>query len=315
MARASGVPSYTLAQLAAFVAVADSGTIAGAAARLHLSPSAVGAALTDLERALQAQLCVRHRAKGVVLTFAGKAVLAKARTLLHEALELEFDVRGEPGQVSGVLHVGCYTTLGPSALPPLLARFGERYPATKVELREDTLDGLRRAVDARELDLAIVYDIDLPRHWNTAPLLQAAPRVHLAAGHPLATGSDPVSLVDLADEPMILLDAPPSREHQLECCRSAGVEPRVGFRTSSFETARALVGRGLGWTLLVQRTPVDVTYEGRPIAVKDVAEAMPVVSMVLAWHGDNPLSRAAQAFLQLAAANPENSEEAFFQHD
>lgn len=301
MAKASGVPGYTMAQLAAFVAVADAGTITGAAARLHVSPSAVAASLTDLERVLQAQLCVRHRAKGVVLTFAGKALLAKARTLLHEAAELELDVRGEPGQVSGVLHVGCYTTLGPSALPPLLDAFTRRYPATKIELREDSLEVLRRAVDAHDVDLAIVYDIDLPRHWNTVALMRAAPRIHLPGDHPLA--ADPtVSLVDLADQPMILLDAPPSRQHQLECCRSAGVEPRVAFRTSSYETARALVGRGLGWTLLVQRTPVDVTYEGRPIVVKEVAEPMPVVSTVIAWREETPLNRAAQAFIQLAAS-------------
>ncbi|MGB8384951.1 MAG: LysR substrate-binding domain-containing protein, partial [Dermatophilaceae bacterium] len=84
--------------------------------------------------------------------------------------------------------------------------------------------------------------------------------------------------------------------------RSAGVEPRVAFRTSSYETARALVGRGLGWTLLVQRTPVDLTYEGRPIVVKEVAEAMPVVSTVIAWREETPLNRAAQAFIQLAAS-------------
>ncbi len=300
MPKVTGVPRYTMAQLAAFVAVADAGSISGAAARLSLSPSAVAAALTELERTLQVQLCVRHRAKGAVLTFAGKAVLAKARTLLQEAAELELDVRGEPGQVSGVLHVGCYTTLGPSALPPLLDGFTRRHPSTKIDLREDSLDGLRRAVDAREVDLAIVYDIDLPGHWNTVPLLQAAPRVHLAGSHPLAD-QEPVSLHSLADEPMILLDAPPSRQHQLECCRSAGVEPRVAFRTSSYETARALVGRELGWTLLVQRTPVDITYEGRPIVVKEVAEAMPLVSTVIAWHAELPLSRAAQAFLQLAA--------------
>ena len=68
MAKATGVPAYTLQQLAAFVAVADTGTIAAAAVRLQLSPSAVRASLGDLERALGAQLCVRHRAKGVELT-------------------------------------------------------------------------------------------------------------------------------------------------------------------------------------------------------------------------------------------------------
>ncbi len=302
MPKASGVPAYTVQQLAAFVAVADTGTIAAAAVRLQLSPSAVRASLGDLERALGVQLALRQRAKGVELTSAGKTVLAKARVVLHEANELELDVRGEPGQVTGVLHVGCYTTLGPSVLPPLLDAFRRRHPATRVSLREDTLDRLRTAVDARDVDVTIAYDIDLPRHWSTVPWQANAPRVHLAADHPLAARDGPVRLRDLADEPMILLDAPPSREHVLDICRTAGFEPRVGLRTSNYETARALVGRGLGWAVLVQRTATDVTYEGRRVVAKDVVDpAPPPVQIVVAWPREAPLSRSAQAFVHLVA--------------
>ncbi len=307
MAKATGVPAYTLQQLAAFVAVADTGTIAAAAVRLQLSPSAVRASLGDLERALGTQLCVRHRAKGVELTSGGKAVLAKARVVLHEANDLELDVRGEPGQVTGVLHVGCYTTLGPTVLPPLLDAFRRRYPAARIELREDTLDRLRTAVDARDVDVTIAYDIDLPRHWSTVAWLTNAPRVHVAAAHRLA-GADSVRLTDLAEDPMVLLDAPPSREHVLDMCRGAGFEPRVALRTSNYETARALVGRGLGWALLVQRTATDVSYEGRPVLTKEVIDpVLPPVKIVVAWPRDARLSRAAQAFVQLVARHAAQS--------
>ena len=312
MARVVGVPSYTMQQLAAFVAVADTGTITAAAARLGLSATAVRAAIDELERILGVQLCVRRRAKGVTLTTAGEAMLAKARVVLHEAVDLELDVRGEPGQVSGVLHVGCYTTLGPTVLPPLLAGFGARYPAARVDLREDSLDRLRRAVDARELDLVIAYDIDLPRHWTFVTWLRSAPRVHVHDGHRLATESavesaghgaaGGVRLAELAEEPMILLDVPPSGEHVVDMCRSAGFDPRIALRTSNYETARALVGRGLGWSLLVQRTPVDLSYEGRRVVMRDVVDPpLPPVAIVVAWPRQSPLTRAAQAFVQLAA--------------
>jgi len=305
MARVVGVPSYTMQQLAAFVAVADTGTITAAATRLALSATAVRAAIDELERILGVQLCVRRRAKGVTLTSAGQALLAKARVVLHEAVDLELDVRGEPGQVSGVLHVGCYTTLGPTVLPPLLAGFGARYPAARVDLREDSLDRLRRAVDARELDLVIAYDIDLPRHWTFVTWLRSAPRVHVHDGHRLATDAtagDGVRLAELAQEPMILLDVPPSGEHVVDMCRSAGFDPRIALRTSNYETARALVGRGLGWSLLVQRTPVDLSYEGRRVVMRDVVDPpLPPVAIVVAWPRQSPLTRAAQAFVQLAA--------------
>lgn len=85
-------------------------------------------------------------------------------------------------------------------------------------------------------------------------------------------------------------------------CRGAGFEPRVALRTSNYETARALVGRGLGWALLVQRTATDVSYEGRPVVAKEVSDpVLPPVKIVVAWPRDARLSRAAQAFVQLVA--------------
>lgn len=62
---------YTLRQLEYFVAAAEAGSITRAAADVHLSQSAMSTALTDLENALDAQLLVRHHAKGITLTAAG----------------------------------------------------------------------------------------------------------------------------------------------------------------------------------------------------------------------------------------------------
>ena len=55
----------SLRQLAHFVAVAEDGTISGAAERLIMSSSALSASITELERALGADLLVRRRAQGV----------------------------------------------------------------------------------------------------------------------------------------------------------------------------------------------------------------------------------------------------------
>jgi DNA-binding transcriptional LysR family regulator len=165
---------------------------------------------------------------------------------------------------------------------------------------------LRRAVDARELDVVIAYDIDLPRHWTFVPWLRSAPRMHLRKGHRLATeavespgnGEGGVRLADLAEEPMILLDVPPSGDHVLQMCRSAGFDPRVGLRTSNYETARALVGRGLGWSLLVQRTPVDVSYEGRSAHASRSSTLRCLRCPSSSPGGARlPLTRAAQAFV------------------
>ena len=64
------VAEYTPRQLEYFVAVAECGSVTGAAARVHLSQSAMSTALADLERALDVQLLLRHHARGVTLTAA-----------------------------------------------------------------------------------------------------------------------------------------------------------------------------------------------------------------------------------------------------
>ena len=77
----------------------------------------------------------------------------------------------------------------------------------------------------------------------------------------------PLDLRDLEREPMVLLDAPPSRDHALGLCAQAGIQPAIRYRTENYETARALVGRGLGWTVLLTLPRTHMTYEGLDLAV------------------------------------------------
>ena len=297
MARPDGVPGYTLRQLAAFAAVAEWGTITAAADALHMSHSALSSAVTDLEKALEVKLFVRQRARGVTLTPTGHEVLDRARVLLHHAAELERDAHSEAGAVVGPVAVGCYPSLGPTLLPSLLADFIRIHPRARVDFREDTQNRLRGLLDAHELDVAFLYDLDLEPGLEIAKLDVRRPMVLLPVTHPLAA-APAVRLRDLATEPMVLLDAPPSSGHASRVCADAGFAPIIGYRVQSFETARSFVGRGLGWTLLLQRPANDTTYEGLPLALRDVVDPVPAsVEVVLAWRGDALLSRVARTFV------------------
>jgi DNA-binding transcriptional LysR family regulator len=288
-------------QLAAFVAVAEAGTISGAAERLHVSPSALSASVTELERALQSQLLMRRKAKGVSLTPTGEAVLVRAKYLLHQAGELEADARGEERGVSGVVRVGCYPSLAPTVLPVLVSEFTAAHPDARVEIYENTQDELTHRLESGELDLAIMYDLDLAPSWRTAQLAQLEPRAVLPATHRLAEGNGPIDLGHLRNDPMVLLDAPPSSNHAYFCCARAGFTPHVVYRARTYETARSFVGRGFGWTLLLQRPSASVTYEGHPVVVKDIgAPTLPPVAVEVVWPPDSLLSRAARTFITLA---------------
>lgn len=302
MPRVDPAPTYTMRQLAAFVAVAETGTISAAADLMHLSPSALSASITELERALNVQLCVRRRSFGVQLTRTGSSVLVRARALLQQAAELESDALGIGGNISGPIALGCYPALGPTVLPSMIADFTRTFPAVEVEFREDNQNRLQTQLENGELDLAIVYDLDLSSDLNTIALAIRQPLIVLGAQHPLAASDRPIHLPDLAEFPMVLLNAPPSGKHALDVCRAGGFIPNVAYRTGNFETARAFVGRGLGWTLMLQRPKMDVTYEGLEVVVKTIGSpAIPPVNVVLAWHQNARLSRASQKFIEFVS--------------
>src|SRR4051812_7389558 len=111
---------FTVRQLEHFVAAADAGSISTAAERGLVSQAGVSLAISDLERHLGVQLFLRRKAKGVPLTSAGERVLADARRLLAQAEELQTHAAAEGDGLTGRLGVGCYTTLAPYLLPPLL---------------------------------------------------------------------------------------------------------------------------------------------------------------------------------------------------
>ncbi|MFE7843316.1 LysR family transcriptional regulator [Streptomyces sp. NPDC057474] len=295
-------PAFSLRQLVYFVAVAEEGTLSGAALRLHISQSAVSLALGELERALKVQLCVRRKAHGITLTPSGRRLLNQARALLGQAEDLAADT---VGGMSGRLLLGCYPTLAPTVLPRLLSGFGERFPQITIDFEERTQDDLQQRMLDGKLDLAVLYDMDVLPEIDRVALHTTRPYVLLPADHRLA-GADTVALHDLAEEPMVLLDSPPSAHHTLQLCQEAGVQPLVRHRTSNFETARALVGRGLGYAVLIQRPYNDRTYEGLRVVAKEITElAAHQITVLLAWPRHTSLTQRATAFIEYCTEAPQ----------
>jgi DNA-binding transcriptional LysR family regulator len=295
-------PKFTLRQLEYFIAVAEAGTISEAAIRLHVSQPGLSQALSDLERVLDVQLTVRRKAHGVTLTATGAQVLRHARDLMSRAEDLESIAAG--GDVlSGSLQLGCYVTLAPTALPPLLQGFTDLHPGVDITFVEDTQDLLQQRLLRREIDLAILYDMELEPEMTHAVIDSVRPHILLPAKHPLAREPH-VSLADLAGEPQVLLDAPPSSHNTLAIFHRFDLAPDVRYRPRTFELTRALVGRGLGYALLVQRPANDRTYEGTRVVIKEIAEDVDDARVVIAWPKAVQLNRRAAAFVEFSAQGP-----------
>ncbi|MDI9933206.1 LysR family transcriptional regulator [Rhodococcus sp. IEGM 1354] len=291
--------TYTLRQLEYFVAVADAGSISGAASALHVTPTAVASAMTDLERVLRTQLMVRRKAHGITLTPTGAYLRERARTLVHSADELELAAASGGSELAGPLVLGCYATIAPTAIPPVMEWITATHPKVDLtvitgsqgELPQQLLDG--------SLDLAIGYDIALPPGLESVLLYRTPAYVLLPDGHPL-TAHQVVPLEALARESQILLDLPPAAEHTLLLFERAGITPRITQRTYDFELTRSLVARGFGFAILIQRPAIDNTYEGLPVAVREITPANPSSGVRMMWPRGVQLSDRASAVVAFA---------------
>lgn len=291
---------FTIRQLEYFVAVAEHGTIAGAASKLHVSESAVSTALGELERSLGLPLAIRRRAHGITLTTDGRQALAHARTVLREVRELAASV-GRSG-LTGPLAVGCYDTIAATVLPRLVRGFIDAHPDVEVDAIDGPQDALQHRLATGELDLAILYDRDIESDPDLAPLYELRAHVLVAADHP-AAAARAVSFRQLADEPFIRFDLNPSWQHTRSLMAEQGVTPVERYRTKNLDYARALVGQGLGYTVLVQRPATDVTSDGSRVAVLEIEPPVPPVRVVIAWRRGAPLPERAAEFVRFARAS------------
>lgn len=283
----------SLRQLDYFVTAAEAGTMTGAAQLLYVSQSAVSAGIGELEHQLGVQLLIRAKAKGLTLTAAGRLFLPEARALLARSEELRSGMREVGQTAAGRLVVGCFTTLAPFLLPRLLEEFPAACPDVTLDFLEGSLDELQRLLREGRCELALLYGVDTEPGIVFDRLYSTVPHVLLPREHPLAE-RDGIRLADLADHEMIMLDVPPSRRYFSEVMADAGLRPVVRHRTESFELVRSLVARGAGYSLLIQRPALDISYEGRAVRIRPIADEVAPLPVGLArLSGTLPTRRAA----------------------
>lgn len=141
-----------------------------------------------------------------------------------------------------------------------------------VELIEADQDELSRLVSGRSVDVAVSYAHVPFTGLHTEVLQEIRPHAVVPATHHLASHPGPVSLAELAADPLILLDIPHTGSYYLGLFRAAGLEPAVRFRVSGYETVRGLVARGFGVSVLNQRVRHGRTLSGESVHALTLAD-------------------------------------------
>ncbi len=276
---ATSAPRLSFRALRYFVAVAEAGSVTGAAQEVRVSQPSISAAIARLETDLQVQLFVRHHARGLSLTLAGDRLLAQARGLLAHARELEQFAGAMSEAQRGEVSAACFITLAPFLLPGLLPAFGARYPEIDLKIEEGNQAEVLERLRSGRCEVALTYAYGLSDEFDVELLAELPPRIILAEDHPLARRRS-VSLRELAGAPMILLDLPHTRDYFLSLFRSVRIEPRIAHRTRSYEMVRGLAARGLGFGILNAIPRLPWTYDGKRVVAVSIEEDLPNILVV-----------------------------------
>jgi len=255
---------YTLRQLEYFVAVGKAGSIAAASDILNISSPSISAAITQLEEEFGLTLFIREHAKGLTLTKAGDQFMEQTRLVMQEAEHLSTLAGEITGIAQGQLNVGCLLTFAQIILPGLRREFEEAHPSVLIGQRILNQAEIFSQIRREELDVALTYDLDIPSDLEFTPLQDLPPYVLCGEDHPL-TGRDEVSVLDLKDHAMVLLDLPHSSDYFLSFFSRANIRPRVKERTKDMSVMRSMVANGYGFSIanilpLNSRSP-----DGKPL--------------------------------------------------
>ena len=266
----------TLKQLEYFVAAGEMSSIKLAAMRINISQPSISSAISHLESEFGVQLFVRHHAQGLALTSSGKTMLREAKLMLRQAQGL-YTIAGElNNEMRGQLSVGCMVTLAPMIAPELAHAFSERHPGVTLNMIEGSHQDLLRKLRQVEIDVAICYDLQVPADIEFEPLASLPPHVLLSRNHRLARRTS-VELSELADEPMVILDLPQSREYFISLFESKDLAPTIVARAANQEVVRTMVANNYGFTISNVRPRNLTALDGRKlVSVKLAGEHMPM---------------------------------------
>ena len=136
-----------VSQLKSLVTISEVGSLARAAAILHLSQPAISSHIKQIEQELGLTLFTRH-ARGMRVTPEGERMVNLAKTALDAVQAMRDEARSMGGDLAGTLLIGMINNPMNERLPTFLKMLRERAPAVHVSLVPATSgEVLRRVLD------------------------------------------------------------------------------------------------------------------------------------------------------------------------
>ncbi|VVO04162.1 LysR family transcriptional regulator [Pseudomonas fluorescens] len=286
-----------------FIAACEQGSIARAAERENMVPSAVSKRIAELEDAVGTPLFYRHK-KGIEATPAGLCLLEHARRVVDDLLQMSADLSGFADGQRGHIRVGANRSSIIQFLPQDLRAFRDARPEIQIELQEQTSEEAVESVLGNQSDLGIGTDLSgaaergLDVHaYHSDELVLVVPAGHPLSEKTVAAFSDSLSFSHIAlhkDSPLYrMLD---------QAARSAKKTIKYEVHVKSFDAVCRMVQADLGIAVIPRRA---ISYTEGPglvsVALTDswASRRFHIVSRPAPY-----LSAVCKSFLEFLCARP-----------
>jgi DNA-binding transcriptional LysR family regulator len=293
-------PGLDLRHLAAFSAVAKTGSFARGAEMLGYTQPAVSQQVAALEKIVGQRLFERSSGRAqATLTEAGSVLATHVEELTARIAIAKQDLLDLAHGEAGSIRVGAFQSALARILPHVLQRYHSSHPAVQIEAVESNNDiPLLQQVKQGMLDLAFAL-LPLDSHTFAYRELVVDEFVLVSKrGGSLPTQID--SYEQLHGLPLIVYRTCRSATALVAFLDSQLGEPNIVFRSDDNAAIEEMVRAGLGVAILPQLWTSLGTNEG--LELTRLAGVIPPRVVVLAWRADRTLTPAQQTFVDVAAS-------------
>lgn len=274
-----------LTQMQYFSAVCRLGNFTRASEHLHISQSAISAAIQQLEQELDTLLLVRGK-RSIAPTPSGEEFLRRCNSILAEVEDITADFKNRSAS-NHTISMGIPPMIGFYLFPILYEKYRLLHPDIRIKLTEAGSDTAKDLVRSGKLEIAIITMGESQPPMLESHILGSTTMLYcVEKNNPLAKKEE-VTIQEIAENPLIMFTS--GHYHQLVMTNyfhSAGLTPNVLFNSNQLLTIKSFIRRGLAGAMLMPQ--VIEPDEG----IVGLRVSSPItLNVAIIWRKDVFLSR------------------------
>jgi DNA-binding transcriptional LysR family regulator len=285
------------AQLKAFQAVANNGSITRAAQLLHVSQPSVSKHIKNLEEDYGVRLFERN-AGAAELTDAGSSLLRHVNAILVHLDEATRELNSPKNlKKSAPLKIAGSYAASALVLPSLLVNFKNKHRDASIILRTGTTREVKSMLLNSTVEIALLNELPVNPEFASEPFRKEKLVVFAAPNHPLARKKK-LTLSDLRQAALVTTGMASAVDKMLNHLVQEGLGAKIAIQCGSPASVKIVVKNKIGLGILFQDMLIQ-EIRNKLFKVLEIPGLALTVQSYIVYYKDRPLSPSAQDFLAL----------------